>query len=187
MRYFKKLEGERLYLSPMNVEDYEIYTKWMNDLNVTINLGNFAKNFSTTKEKEAVERLANEESNFAIVLKDEDKLIGNCSLFAIENIHRKAELGIFIGEEEYRGKGYGVESIELILSHGFKVLGLNNIMLKVYSFNERAIRAYEKIGFKEIGRRREAYYINNKYFDEIYMDIVQREYECKYLNNILPR
>ncbi len=187
MRYFKKLEGERLYLSPMNVEDYETYTKWMNDFSVTVNLGNFATNFSITKEKEAVERLTNEQSNFAIVLKDGDKLIGNCSLFAIDNMHRKADLGIFIGEEEHRGKGYGVEAIELILSHGFKVLGLNNIILRVFSFNERAIKAYKKIGFKEIGRRRQAYYINNKYFDEIYMDVIQSEYECKYLNDILPK
>ncbi|WBW97337.1 GNAT family N-acetyltransferase [Oceanirhabdus sp. W0125-5] len=187
MRYFKKLEGERLYLSPINVEDYEIYTKWMNDLNVTINLGNFAKNFSKSKEKESVERLANEESNFAIVLKEGDKLIGNCSLFSINNIHRRADLGIFIGEEEHRGNGYGVEAIELILSHGFRVLGLNNVILRVFSFNERAIRAYEKIGFKEIGRRREAFYINNKYYDVIYMDIIQREYKCKYLDDILPR
>ena len=187
MKYFKKLEGERIYLSPINVEDNLQYTKWMNDLNVTINLGNFSRNFSIEKEKEAVQRLANDEGNFAIVLKDGDKLIGNCSLFDIDRVHRVATLGIFIGEEEDRGKGYGVEAIELILSYGFRVLSLNNIMLKVFSFNERAIKAYEKVGFKEIGRRRKSYLINNKCYDEVYMDVIQEEYKCKYLDNVIPK
>ena len=187
MKYFKKLEGERVYLSPMNSEDYVQYTKWMNDLRVTINLGNFASNFSIEKEKEAVQRLADGEANFAMVLNEGDELIGNCSLFDIDRVHRVATLGIFIGEEENRGKGYGVEAIELILSHGFRVLGLNNIMLKVFSFNERAIKAYEKVGFKEIGRRRKSYFINNKFYDEVYMDVLQDEYKCKYLDDIMPK
>ncbi len=38
MRYFKKIVGERVYLSPINVEDVEKYTEWMNDIDVTINL-----------------------------------------------------------------------------------------------------------------------------------------------------
>ncbi len=48
-------------------------------------------------------------------------------------------------------------------------------MLKVFSFNERAINCYKKVGFKEIGKRRESYYLKGKFYDELYMDIVKAE------------
>ena len=58
-------------------------------------------------------------------------------------------------------------------------LNLNNIMLKVFSFNERAICCYKKVGFKEMGIRRQAYYLKGKVYDEIFMDIVKCEWERK--------
>ena len=52
----------------------------------------------------------------------------------------------------------------------FKYLNLNNIDLQVFNFNENAIACYKKLGFKEYGRRHEAYYCNGKYYDEIFME-----------------
>jgi len=52
MKYFKKLVGEKVYLSPMNIEDVEIYTKWLNDFNVTNGLGNSNLILSVEDEKE---------------------------------------------------------------------------------------------------------------------------------------
>jgi hypothetical protein len=52
MKYFKKLVGEKVYLSPMNIEDAEIYTKWLNDFNVTNGLGNSNLILSVEDEKE---------------------------------------------------------------------------------------------------------------------------------------
>jgi RimJ/RimL family protein N-acetyltransferase len=48
-------------------------------------------------------------------------------------------------------------------------------MLKVFSFNERAINCYKKVGFKEIGRRRQSYYLKGQFHDEVYMDILKCE------------
>ena len=70
----------------------------------------------------------------------------------VNHIFRKAELGIFVGEKEYWGKGYGTEATELLLDFAFNILNLNSIMLIVNSFNERAIKSYEKCGFKLIGK-----------------------------------
>ena len=49
-------------------------------------------------------------------------------------------------------------------------------MLKVYSFNQRAIKAYKKAGLKEFGRRHNALPLKNKLYDEIYMEILKEEY-----------
>ena len=87
-----------------------------------------------------------------------------------------ATVGIFIGEEENRNKGYGTEALKLLIGYGFDYLNLNNIMLTVYSFNEGAINCYKKVGFKEFGKRRKAVMLKNKRYDIIYMDIIREEY-----------
>jgi len=186
MRYFRKLEGERVFLSPINMDDLEQYTAWINDLSMTINLGNASTPISLASEKEFLEKLVREGHNYAIVLKDDETLIGNCSLFNINHIQRTAEAGIFIGDKKYRGKGYGTEAMQLLLAYGFKVLNLNNIMLKVYSFNKQAIRSYEKAGFRVFGRRSQSYFVNGHYYDEIYMEILARDFKSTLLDDVMP-
>lgn len=174
MKYFEKIRGERLYLSPMSEDDLEIYTKWMNDKEITEKLGNYYKNITLSFEKKYLE---NESGySFAIVLKKENRLIGNISLMDVNNINQTASLGIFIGDKEDRNKGYGKEAIKILLDYGFNTLNLNNIMLGVFSFNEFAIRTYEKIGFKKIGHRRNSIYRNGKLYDEIFMDILKDDF-----------
>lgn len=186
MRYFKKLKGTNLYLSPINMEDAEQYTAWVNDMSATIPMGNVSTTYSVEMEKSALQHLVKEGNNFAIVLNESDQLIGNCSLFSISHLHGTAEMGLFIGDEENRGKGYGTESIEVILSYGFKVLNLNNIMLRVFDFNKRGIASYSKVGFEVFGKRTSAYRINGTYFDEIYMEILSENFKSAYLDKELP-
>jgi len=175
--YYKKVEGERIYLSPMCMEDAEKYTKWMNDLKVTDGINNSRNVINLESEKKWIEENSKYGNyNFSIVKKDNDELIGNCSFHDLDKIWGNATVGIFIGEEENRCKGYGTEALKLLISYGFDYLNLNNIMLSVYSFNETAINCYKKVGFKEIGKRRNSVMIKNKRYDIIYMDIIREEY-----------
>lgn len=175
MKYFPKIKGDRLYLSPMNVNDAETYTRWLNDKYVVENIGGYAKVLTVQEEKEWLIKNSND-YNFAIVLNDKDRLIGNISLMDVDLINQTAELGIFIGEQDDRNKGYGKEAIKLILDYGFNTLNLNNIMLKVYSFNEKAIKTYKKVGFKTFGVRRECRYRDGLVYDTVYMDILKKEF-----------
>lgn len=72
---------------------------------------------------------------FAIVDLETDKLIGNCGYEDISQIRRTATIGLFIGDEEYRNKGYETQVLKLLLDYGFNYLNFNNIMLYVFSFN----------------------------------------------------
>lgn len=175
MKYYKKLVGSRIYLSPMNVEDAETYVKWLNDLNVTDGLGTSSKITSLESEKEWICQNSGQ-YQFAIVRLEDDKLIGNCGFQEIDQLRQCADVGLFIGDEENRNKGYGQDVLKLLLDYGFNYLNFNNIMLRVFSFNERAINCYKKVGFKEIGRRRQAYYLNGRFYDQVYMDKLRDEH-----------
>lgn len=177
MKYFKKVVGERVYLSPMNTEDAEIYTKWMNDFSVTDGLGMSARITSLEGEKSYIESMTKHgEYQFAIVDINNDTLIGNGGFSNINHINKTTEVGLFIGEEDMRNKGLGTEALSLLVKYGFEYLNLNNIMLRVYSFNERAIKCYKKTGFKEFGRRHNTMIINNVSYDEIYMEMLREDY-----------
>ena len=180
MKYFKKLVGERIYLSPRNAEDAEIFVKWLNDFQVSDYIGQSSKLYTINDEKAYLDKESLETSRaFVIVTLDSNKMVGIVSLENINGINRTATLGIFIGEAEYRDNGYGTEAIRLLLDYGFNYLNLNNIKLNLMSFNERALACYKKCGFKEYGRRRKCVFVSGKYYDEISMDILAEEFKDK--------
>ena len=187
MKYFRKMSGEKCYLSPISLDDVELYTQWVNDMEI----GQFVL-FSTTiydieKEKEALKKLMAESISFAIVEKNTNKAIGNCSLFGTSEVHRHGQFGIFIGDKSYWSQGIGTEATRLILDYGFNVLNLNNISLEVYAFNKRAIRCYEKVGFKLAGCRRNYLFMAGKYHDVLIYDILAEEFESPYVNKLFER
>lgn len=183
MKYFKKLVGERIYLSPRNSEDVEIFTQWLNDFKTTDYIGRSYQIVTLDSEKDYLENPQKESFGFCIVTLKENKMIGTISLEKVNYINRVATLGIFIGDIDYRNDGYGSEAIRLILDFGFNYLNLNNINLDVLSFNERAQNCYKKCGFKEYGKRRKCIFINGKYYDKISMDILAEEFKESFIKN----
>ena len=175
MKYVNKLNGDRLYLSPMQIEDAETYVRWLSDPRVTDGLGNTCRVMSVEDEREWIKKNAGTHQ-FAIIRKADDQLLGNCGLHQVDGLRQCAEVGLFIGEAEHRGKGYGVEVLNLLLAHAFDTLNLNNVMLRVFSFNDNAIRCYTKVGFQEMGRRRQSYYVRGKFHDEVFMDILKADF-----------
>lgn len=177
--YFKKLVGKKCYLSPIDIADAEIFAEWLNDLEVTINLQLYNAVINTDAEQAFLSSLS-KEHNYSIIDLETNGLIGNCGFLEIDNLNQTAEAGIFIGDKNYWGKGYGTEALSLLLDYGFKALNFHNVILRSYEFNKRAIKAYTKIGFREIGIRREALLRNRERFDVIYMDIVAEDFYGKW-------
>lgn len=187
MNYFKKLVGDRLYLSPKGTSDEEIikFTKWLNDFQVTDYLGRSSQITTLQDEKEYLEKndKNNNDKTFSIIDLKSNKLIGTIGLHKFNYIERSAVLGIFIGESEFRSNGYGTEAIRLLLEYGFKYLNLHSIRLDLLSINERAHRCYLKCGFKDTGCSREQIFLNGKYYDKLHMDILENEFEGDYIRN----
>ena len=189
MPYYKKLIGQKSYLSPCRLEDAAKWAEWDNDLEVTIPMGDEAYiPMPLEKEQELIgDDIRKQTHLFDILTLDGDVLIGRCFLFDIDSVNRKAMLGIAIGEKTCWNHGYGQESIRLLLDYGFNLLNLNSVMLGTFSFNERAIQCYRRAGFKEIGKRRQARIIAGKKYDLVLMDILAEEFESVYVAGLVAR
>jgi RimJ/RimL family protein N-acetyltransferase len=113
---------------------------------------------------------------FAIRTLADDRLIGDIDLFALEGAHRDAFVGIGIGERDDWGKGYGTDAMRLALRYAFTELNLHRVSLDVFEYNPRAIRSYEKAGFKHEGRQRSVLHRDGRRWDLLYMGILQSEW-----------
>ena len=187
MQFFKKLIGDRIYLSPKGTTDEELekFTEWMNDFQVTDYTGRSGQITTIVREKEWLENSAKntENRNFNIIESKDDKLIGTIGLEHFNWIERSAVLGIFIGDKDFRSNGYGTEAIKLLLEYGFRYLNLHSIRLNLLSINERAHKCDLKCGFKDTGRSRENVFLNGKYYDLMHMDILENEFTGDYIKN----
>jgi len=184
---YKKIIGKRIYLSPISSNNYKLYTEWVNDFEVMLGLSLNKRVITEESQKSFLESSSGNKYDFGIIALESDKLIGNVGFTSVDQINRKATVGIFIGDKEYWNDGYGGEALSLLLDFGFNVLNLNSINLTVFEYNKPAIRCYEKIGFKEAGRLREAVIAGGQKFAEIEMDILAREFESPVLNDILNK
>ncbi len=187
MQYYKKIVGDRIYLSPKGTSEDEVqkYTEWMNDFEITDYTGRSGQITTFNGEKDYLENSARDTKNrnFDIVELNDNKLIGALGLEHINWIERSAVLGIFIGDKNFRSNGYGAEAIKLLLEYGFKYLNLHSIRLSLLSINERAHKCYLKCGFKDTGYSREEIFLNGKYYDKLYMDILENEFVGEYIRN----
>lgn len=182
MKYLKKLVGEKCYLSPVDSQAAEKVAQWSNEMEVAVRTGDLSDMITCEVQKNYLENMNNGGYAFYIVRREDDEAVGIARLMRVDLINKRAVLGMFIGEKNSREIGIGTEAARLILDFGFNVINLKNIMVEIFSFNERSMRMCKKCGFKEIGRRRKSIIYGQKEFDEVYMDILAEEFQGSIIN-----
>ncbi len=121
------------------------------------------------------------------ILTFERELIGMVSCYAIDWKHRSAELGVYIGERRLWSHGFGTDAIVTLLRHVFNDLGLGSVHLNTYESNARALRSYEKVGFRAIGARRR-FRPRVGYYREVRMVIDAEEFIAQHgRESVVPR
>jgi len=132
------LRGERILLRPLASSDLRRCVKWFSDPQIIRFLGRDAPVTLAEEERwfRDYERRTDEQI-FAIEV--EGQHVGNLGLHKIDRVHRKAEVGIVIGEPSFWSQGYGTEAMRVVLRYGFDALGLNKISLDVLEYNTRAL------------------------------------------------
>jgi RimJ/RimL family protein N-acetyltransferase len=181
MDYVNKLDGNRIFLGLSQKKDLYLYNDWLNDCEINLTFGRSHIVFNEERQAKYIEDYDNSDDKFFFVIvrkgktSEDEQAIGIGLLFDVNFIHGKATLGLLL-DKSFQSKGYGKEATNLLLEFAFNILNLNNVMLYAIDFNKKALAIYESFGFKTIGRRREAYPINNEVYDEVYMDILKKEF-----------
>lgn len=164
-------------IRPISSSDTENVVIWRNNPNVR----KFFINQSLITVQSHMEWLNNFVSTkkvyqFIIENKTENKDVGSIYLRDVDLVHQTAEYGIFIGEDDQRGKGIAYLASKLILDFGFGQLNLKQIILRVLKENTIAIKSYERIGFRQGIKDETIEYINDEPHEVIFMDILKEDY-----------
>lgn len=170
--------GERVRLRKMGIEDISIYHRWRNDIEVMQFTSPSLDVFSYAETESFVKIIteSNNSKGYIIEEIESNKPIGVTSLINIDYGNRNAECIIDIGEKDYWSKGFGREAFQLLLDFAFNELNLHKVNLRVFSFNERAIKLYQKLGFIEEGKLTEQLYRNGSWHDIVHMGLFKRNY-----------
>ncbi|AHY46566.1 Acetyltransferase including N-acetylase of ribosomal protein [Rubrobacter radiotolerans] len=170
----------RVELRPHERKDYGLYAQWYADWEIW-NLSSWRPGPMNREETVRLfeEREASEsDRSFAIHVAQEPEPVGVIGLMNINGAKLSADLSIIIGSPEHRRNGYGSEAIAQVLDFGFDELGLERISLSAFDFNEGAIHAYEKLGFRYDGRISNAIQREDGPHDAVLMRITPSEWRA---------
>jgi RimJ/RimL family protein N-acetyltransferase len=173
--------GQLVNLRAFTDDDIKPSVSFINDTEIILNLDDDApmpQSYETQKawfEEMRKEKKKYGDFFWAIDTKD-GKFIGGCGVNHMDRKNRVARVGIFIGDREYLGKGYGTDAMKVLLEFLFEEYNANKVKLSVFDYNKRAIRSYEKCGFQTEAIQREAVFRYGKYQDMRCMAILKEEY-----------
>ena len=174
--------GKLVRLSAFDPEEMsKAFTRWnLNSeyarlLNSAAHRMQSAKAAARWMEKEA-EEISPAGYYFSIRTLAEDKLIGELGLDVVSWSGRDAFVGLGIGEPEYWSKGYGTDVMNVLLRFAFTEINLQRVTLTVFEYNPRAIRSYEKAGFRHEGHLRNYLNREGRRWNEMYMGILREEW-----------
>lgn len=176
------LKGNRVKLTAIEEEDIKTIASWYSDADF---LRYFDKVPACPKTEQQLTEWINkcQTSNncfpFAIRSVEDNRTIGYIELDNVQWWNGVANLGIGIGSKGQRGKGYGREAMELLLEFAFNEINLHRVQLNVFSYNERAIMLYEKVGFQREGCYREFVHKDGQYFDMYLYSILSHEWKSE--------
>lgn len=189
----KTMEGRNLVLRPINDSDTSNIISWRNKEFVRRNFI-YQEMFTKESHENWIRTMVKTKKviQFIMAERESGRDIGSVYLRDIDYKNAKAEYGIFIGEEDALGRGFGTEAAKLILTYAFEELYLHKIMLRVFAHNTRAVQSYLKAGFVQEGYFKDEVKINSEYYDIIFMakinekDDAENEEENIIYNSLLP-
>lgn len=168
----------RIYLRPLELDDYKVSVKWRNDAEIQNMVGGHKYFVSIEKEKKWVENAINDNDRIvlAICLLENDKYIGNVMLQEIDWINRSARVPVLIGDKNEWGKGYATEARMMMLKFAFEERGMERISAYILENNVASIKQHEKCGFKKEGLLRKSVYKNGMFYNQVLMSLLKDEF-----------
>ena len=182
------IKGEQIYLRPIIKEDITFLNRWKNEEEVYKYLGGGFMPTSIDQQEKWMDSIIDTSGNNKrfIICEQEGKPIGMIGLYNINWIHRTSEIGVYIGEKDVRGRGYGKEACMLIEKFAKNYLNLRKIKLSVVLENEIALNMWKSLGYKKVGEYIEERFIKGEYKNLIIMEKFINNLNCKILGGGYP-
>lgn len=176
------LIGELVRLRGLRDDDLPALARWEMDPGRLTTGSNWVVPPSEAAARERITRwCANDKDDigFAIeTLGDPAVLVGSVGLWGARAKDRCATMAIALGRG-HLGSGYGTDAVRVIVDYAFREMGLHRLQLEVAVFNLAGIRAYEKAGFVQEGRRRASVWHDGQWYDELLMSVLHNEWAAR--------
>ncbi|BFV58334.1 GNAT family protein [Kitasatospora sp. CMC57] len=176
-------EGKLVRLRALRAEDAEYHVRWRNDPEVVRLAAAGDPCFGPVTAQavglgfDTMLRLSPRESAvFTVEDLTDGRVIGMADYRDLDPCGGSATLGVTVGEREYWGRGHGSEALALVVDHLFGAYGLHRLELDTWSGNERAVRAFTRLGFQEEGRRRDAVLVAGERYDRLLFGLLRKEW-----------
>ena len=172
----------RLLLRPLRISDADALHAVFSDLKVT--------RYWSTPPWESVERArsmidrdvkamaAGEYLRLGLERTDDTLLIGMCTLFAISEPCRRAEIGYAMASHAW-GNAYMDEALRALLNYGFSELRLNRVEADIDPRNQASARSLERLGFKKEGHLRERWFVGDEVSDTALYGLLNRDWQTQ--------
>lgn len=169
------IAGEKTVLKGLTRESAALIYEWVNREELRPLTGTVYP-VSEYEHEEWVKKMAtaSDKKLFLICCKDGGKPIGTVGLKNFDWLNRRAELFVSIGDGGYVSGGYGTDAVKTLVHYCFNSLNLHKISARVYESNPRAIRCYEKVGFKKEGLLMDEHFSSGAYENVVVMAIINR-------------
>jgi len=174
------LLAKNIILRPISFKDVtEQYLNWLNDplVNKYLEVRHTIQTLTNVGEFVASKINADNEHLFAICDRETSRHIGNIKLGPIDNIHKRADISLFIGDKDFWGKGLASQAITALSIFALTTLKLNKLMASCYQDNQASVKAFKHAGFLVEGSSPDYLLLNGKPHNLIWMGLSVRQFQ----------
>ncbi len=168
-----------VYLRPVNLKDARLIAEWFSDSN-NIKFMSTAVRCRKHSEKGIEEEIKSSDPGyerlFMVCLAEDDSVIGHVGIDDIDLDDKRGEIFFLIGDKAHHGKGYGKAAAALLVKYAFEEMKLNSLFATATKSNVASISVLRKVGFKDIGVRRQYNFIDGEFLDEMLLDMTLQDY-----------
>jgi UDP-4-amino-4,6-dideoxy-N-acetyl-beta-L-altrosamine N-acetyltransferase len=165
--------GEKVILIGLTTDSIPKILSWVNNPDTKVLTGSVYP-VSEFEHNDWIREKAKSKHDKLFIIQDKATKaeIGTIGMKNTDFINRNAEIYISVGDEKFRGSGYGTDALSSLVHFCFSTLNLHKLYLQVFEFNTGAIHSYEKAGFVTEGKFKEQHYADGRYYDVLFMAII---------------
>jgi diamine N-acetyltransferase len=173
------MKYEKIRLRAIEPEDLELLYEWENNNSYWI-ISNTVAPFSKYTLKRYIRNSHKSiyetgQLRLMIDLIAGKQTIGTIDIFDFDPFHKRAGIGILIAEEEQRRKGYATMSLKCLTDYCFKTLQLHQLWCNILADNHESIELFQKLGFIQIGIKKDWVKTADGYLDEHMFQLVNND------------